>query len=199
MNLSEISMDKAAARQAFLDYRRAFAAEHDAIDGELMRGYKALAAGRQLIRLSETIRTGGVDDRGRPRLAIGRADEEAVTFFRDRAGAVQFAPTVGTDWANRPVRARDRRIRLGSGTLPDGEWIQEGTWEAIAPIIPPRLRPPHAIENYHLLWEPVWTVPTRRRSPVDPALLRHLGGDLWAVLATWDLTPLEQAVLEMRS
>lgn len=32
----------------------------------------------------------------------------------------------------------------------------------------------------------------------DPALLKHVGGDLWAVLATWDLTPLEAAVLGQR-
>jgi hypothetical protein len=34
--------------------------------------------------------------------------------------------------------------------------------------------------------------------PGDPALLRKLGGDLYIVLGTWDLTPLEQAVLSGR-
>lgn len=29
----------------------------------------------------------------------------------------------------------------------------------------------------------------------DPALLKHIGGDLYAVLATWDLTELERSVL----
>jgi hypothetical protein len=33
----------------------------------------------------------------------------------------------------------------------------------------------------------------------DPALLRHIRGDLWAVLAVWDLTELERAVLGQRS
>jgi hypothetical protein len=36
-------------------------------------------------------------------------------------------------------------------------------------------------------WEPV--------PPTDPALLKHIAGDLYAVLAVWDLTELERAVI----
>lgn len=35
-----------------------------------------------------------------------------------------------------------------------------------------------------------------KEAPVDPALLKHIGGDLYAVVATWDLTDLERAVLD---
>lgn len=69
---------------------------------------------------------------------------------------------------------------------------------AIVPTIPPRLRPPHNLSGYHILWEAEWgqedVLP-----PGDPALLRHLGGDLYAVLAVWDLTPLERSVLAGRA
>ena len=65
---------------------------------------------------------------------------------------------------------------------------------AIVPSIPPLHRPHDSLENYWLLWEAEWT-----RPPVDPALLKHLGLNLYAVLAVWDLTPLEQAVLRGRS
>jgi hypothetical protein len=34
--------------------------------------------------------------------------------------------------------------------------------------------------------------------PEDPALLKHIGGDLYAVLAVWNLTELERAVLSGR-
>ena len=44
-----------------------------------------------------------------------------------------------------------------------------------------------------ILWEAEWeTVPR------DPLLLRHLAGGLYAVMASWDLTPLERAVLKGR-
>lgn len=191
MDLQTLGVDRAAAREAFLDYRRAFREEHQEIDGELMRGYKAIAGGRQLISLSATIRAGGADAEGRPKLAIARADEPRVTFTRTQNGAVTFRPS------RLVARASDRVLRLGDGTLPRGGWVNEDTWVAIMPLIPPKFRPPHNLENYHLLWEPVWTRGTRR-APGDPALLRRIGGDLFAVLAVWDLSPLERAVLELR-
>ena len=47
------------------------------------------------------------------------------------------------------------------------------------------------LDRYFILWEADW----QRRAPVDPALLRPVGGDLYVVVATWDLTDLERAVL----
>jgi hypothetical protein len=50
-----------------------------------------------------------------------------------------------------------------------------------------------------VLWEvEEWTWRTTPRPPGDPALLRHVGGDIYAVEAIWDLTPLEQLVLSGR-
>jgi hypothetical protein len=48
-----------------------------------------------------------------------------------------------------------------------------------------------------VLWEADWKV--HPVPPGDPALLKHIGGDLYAVVAVWDLTPLEQAVLAARA
>jgi hypothetical protein len=195
MDLQPMTMDVNEARRAFLEYRQAFREYANEIDGELMRGYKELAAGKQLIRLAETITAGGVDELGRPRLAFARADERAIAFWRDMRGALQYEPTART-------RVASRRRTFPQGTLP--AWPMDKTvgdswanWRADVPIIPPRFRPPYNLSNYHVLWEAVWRRQTRRAA-VDPALLKHIGGDLYAVLATWDLTPLERAVLEMR-
>ena len=196
MELQTITSDRNAAREAFLDYRRAFAADHAAIDGELMRGYKALAAGKQLIRLSETIKAGGFDDQGRPKLAVARADEEQISFSRWGSGALTFTPNI--QWRD-SARSGDRVLSLGEIAPAGTTRITQGTWVAMTPIIPPKFRPPQRIENFHLLWEAEWIQPQRRqRAPLDPALLRRVGGDLFAVLAIWDLSPLERAVLELR-
>jgi hypothetical protein len=200
MDLQPMTMQKEAAEAAFRDYRAAFMAERNRIDGELMRGYKALKDGKQLIRLSETITAGGVDEMGRPRLTIARADEAFSRFERGRRdGQVTF--TTGPRWGNRFVSAADRRFVLPPGTLPtvgEGDPFDDGSrWMADMPIIPPRLRPRHDLKGYHVLWEPVWRL-NRTRAPGDPALLKRIGGDLFAVLAMWDLTDLERAVLEMR-
>lgn len=193
MDLQPMTMERDAARRAFLEYRDAFRAQHAALDGELMHGYKTLAEGSALIRLSEAIRKGGADETGKPRLAFARADEPTITFWRDNRGALQFEPPSGR------VRMASRRRMFPVGTLPawtgaSGSWWN---WVADVPPVPPRFRPAHGLTNYHLLWEAVWRQ-GRTRAALDPALLKHIGGDLYAVLATWDLTPLEQAILESR-
>jgi len=49
------------------------------------------------------------------------------------------------------------------------------------------------LDRFHILWEADWHLDP----PQDPALLRRLMGDLWVVLAVWDLTSLERAVLAL--
>jgi hypothetical protein len=62
------------------------------------------------------------------------------------------------------------------------------------PLVPPNLRPARGLNRYCILFEAEWEpVP-----PTDPMLLRHLHGSLYAVLAVWDLTPLERAVIAGR-
>ena len=190
MNLDPITMDKAAAEEAFAEYRGAFMAERNRIDGELMRGYRALKEGKQLLRMSQTIAFGGVNELGYPKLALSRADEREISVWVHNDGRVGFAPSVGS-------RARDRSFDFPADTLPRRDNYLDRRF-AIVPLVPPRFRPPHSLKGYHLLWEAEWTTRSKVRAPRDPALLKHLGGDLWAVLAVWDLTPLEQAVLEMR-
>ena len=194
MNLQPMTMDRNEARRAFLEYRDAFRQDAQRIDGELMRAYRELSAGKQLIKITDVIREGGVDDAGRPRLALARADERSIEFWRDTRGTLQYEPPVRT-------RAVDRRWTFPIGTLPvwpadkpTPDWFN---WRADVPLIPPRFRPPFNLSNYTILWEAVWRRATRRAA-LDPALLKHIGGDLYAVLATWDLTPIERAVLEMR-
>lgn len=197
MDLQPMTMERDAARRSFLEYRDAFRSQAQAVDGELMRGYKAMAEGSALIRLSEAMTRGGADDEGRPRLAFARADESAVEFSRTRAGSVSFSPV-----SRGHVRASDRVFSFPDGTLPSWPGLPGVTtdwwgWTADMPLVPPRFRPPTSLANFHVLWEAVWRR-TRTRAALDPALLRHIGGDLYVVLATWDLTDLERAVLESR-
>ena len=202
MNLTEVTMSQEAAAKAFREYRGAFMAERNRIDGELMRGYKALADGKTLISLTESIQTGGVDDFGRPHIAIARADERGIEMRRERDGRVRYNPNRDTR-----ITADDRVFRLAAGTLPEltpaqeahksGRWNQSAwnqTWVATTPFIPPLYRPPHALVNYHLLWEAEWRLAPGSQLR-DPILLRRIGGDLFAVIAAWELTELEKLVL----
>jgi hypothetical protein len=67
----------------------------------------------------------------------------------------------------------------------------------IVPTIPPNHRPRRTrLHRFHILWR---SSSGARVAPRDPALLRHLRGDLWTVEAVWDLTDLERAVLSGRA
>jgi hypothetical protein len=60
--------------------------------------------------------------------------------------------------------------------------------------VPWSLRPRGGLERYHVLFE-VERWAKAPLPPGDPALLRHLRGDLYVVLGTWDLTALERAII----
>lgn len=203
------------ARRAYLDYKRAVLsaanpAERHEYEG-LWRGYKAIAAGQQVIDLDKTMAAAGVqEDTLYPRLAICRADARTCRVDMSGNGSASFADA-GMRWRSRV--AKGRRVSLPPGTFPqfNGRW-HEGIWSryrpsgaleranwtssatALVPIVPPRLHPRAALTNYLILWDAVWTP----APPRDPLLLRHLAGALYAIVAQWDLTPLEQAVLRGR-
>lgn len=188
MDLQTIAMPRGEALQAFRDYRAAVRERFNKEDAALMRGYKALAKGRQVLDVHDAFRQAGVDARGRPRLAISRADLPRVFMVRWRSGAVCFSRRA--EWW-REAGTAFYRIKFPDGTLPATENRVEAV--ALVPIIPPRFRPVRALRGYHVLWEAEW-----QDVPRDPLLLKHLSGALYAVLAVWDLTPLERAVLRGR-
>ena len=196
MELTTIDMPRGDARRAFLEYREAVRERHSDEDAEIMRGYRELAQGRQLIRLSETIAAGGLDDQERPRLAVGPPDYERVWLecaaSRDGSSLITYTP--------RPDPAPHAGIRSGVVKVnarfdhPAAPTRWNTRWQALVPIVPPRFRPARYTRKHFILWEAEWFT-ARAQAPVDPALIRHIGGDLWAVLAVWDLTEVEQSVL----
>ena len=208
MELQTIAMPVEEAKQAFHEYRRAVRSAKTAVvnseDAQIARCYKALSEGRLVVNLDDAMRQAGEDENGLPRLAISRAERTRLAMDRDwRTGQVLMYPADLAYWVNsHPYRDQVFRfedifsVREGVITRPGWEHMIAGQFEAIVPNIPPALRPPHDLKNYHLLWEPKWEVRRNRAgAPGDPALLKHLGGPLYAVLATWDLSPVEQAVL----
>lgn len=210
MNLPTIVMDRSEARKSFLEYRtavrksldreaetyderrREVLARRREIDEAMMAGYRLLSVGRQVVDLERAIREGGEDAGYRPRLAVARADQETVEMRRWRDGSVTFdgGTTRRLGPTPEPWSRSQRTFRFAAGTLPTQitQWVQAS---AIVPTIPPHLRP-DGLETYHVLWEAEWRPQV---APRDPALLRALGGGLYAVLAVWDLTELERAVL----
>lgn len=196
MELGVLEVPKPQAERAFLAYKQAVRERHNTEDEQIMRGYEAILKGRQIISLRKTMATAGLDAKGYPKLAILRADARECWVEMNREGGVTFQ----LDRWNRDRGGivSTTAVRVPRGTFPAKEWPEKmpPLACAIVPIVPPEYRPAKgSLSNYHILWEAEW----RRVAPKDPALLKYVGGDLWAVMAVWDLTEVERAVLMGRA
>jgi hypothetical protein len=198
MNLDSLVIDRDDAKARLDEYRAQVAEERTAEDDAIAAGYRAAARGLPVIHLPDVIHAGGYFPNGFPRIAVARADatECYVRAWLQTGG--DHASFLFTDREWDRGRARVGRHRVAVRTSGPTEWSGD-RWRGrtIVPVIPPQHRPKRSrLWRFHVLWEVERWDPT---PPVDPALLRHIRGDLWAVMATWDLTPLERAVLAARS
>lgn len=195
MDLATIEVDRTEARRRFLEYRKSVRARHNAEDEQIMRGYRALSQGKQIIDIVATMRNGGVmevNEQTRtssqvvrlPKLAVMRADQPWCWLETWNSGSFAFVYDQFY-----PSNARRNIVRFPINTLPVTRTWQ--SYRAMVPPVPPGLRPADNIGNYHILFEAEW----KAEPPGDPALLKHIGGDLYAVLAVWNLTELECSVL----
>lgn len=224
MNLSTVEIPRAGARERAAEYRRAAKRAGDGDDQrellDVARAYE-LAAKEDvaLIALSPTLAAGGTVQRTRvyghgaqerredyllPALAVAPATSRFThTLGIERDGRVRFCDQLDPHW-----NYERGRISIDPGTfeLPDGfepgrridTWVR-AAWTAMVPLVPPEHRPPRGLGSTIVLWEVEnWAWYEAPRPPGDPALLRHLAGDLYAVLAVWQLTELEQLVLSGR-
>jgi hypothetical protein len=150
-------------------------------DQLIAKAYRAICRGHRVIDLYESMALAGCDDRGRPMLAIVRADATRCECYLGQR-AVQYDSNKGR-WPT--------RISVPSAFFP-GLRPSEDRLESVVPIIPPPYRR-YSLRKYRILWEAAWESVTK-----DPLLLEPLGGALYRVVAAWDLTPIEQAVLRGR-
>lgn len=181
MDVPTIDMAKSEAAKQLAIYRHSLHVRHNAEYAAIIKGYSAIVRGRKVIELSKVIAVGGADERGRPRLAVMRADQKRCELRVWEDGSVGFYAKKG--------RSASLVLRFPSGTVSPAPRSFVFA-EAIVPLIPPQHMPAGKLDRYHILWEADW-----HDAPVDPMLIQHIVGDLWSILAVWDLTPLERAVI----
>jgi hypothetical protein len=197
METQMVTVDRAKAQELYQEYKKH---QHWSrpIDRECMRAYELIAKGRMVIQALESVKRAGLKsagvDAGFPILGLCRADAIACTASFSGDGSLKMC----ADGARHNYRdgnfvtASTCSWEAGSFPRPG-----QGRWraKALVPAAPLNLRPKRGLQNYHVLWEAEWTnVP-----PYDPMLVRRIGkGDLWLVVAHWDLTAVERAALSTR-
>lgn len=193
MNVTEIKVDRWKARDAVRAYRDSVIARHGAEYEAIRKTYVAIARGKRVIDLLATMKAAGVDAQQRPKLAIARADTRFVRFDRRWEGNFFLS---SRERGNFPRPHRSRTAGRLSTWLPlDAPRATDRTLTAIVPIIPPEFLPePKDLAKYHILWEADWEA-----APVDPFLLKRIHGYLYVIVAQWDLTEVERAVIGART
>lgn len=193
MDVATIEENRWEARQKYAEYLKAVKERHSSEYEALKNAYREISKGNQVIDLVESFRKSGLDSLGRPLLAVARADAQRCWFRWD-----SWKPTFQdrSFWGRKPPKSA--RFELPQKTFSHSNHTPPAkphsqTLQAIVPTIPPSLLPSGKLDRYVILWEADWEV-----VPVDPMLLAPLGKNLYRVLATWDLTPLERAVLSDR-
>ena len=192
MNVPTIAMDPDQAKAKLKAYRRELHHQADATYQAAADGYRFLSAGFPLIDIEAAIRAGGFDGEGLPCLAIARADSKVVCvhtwsgetrFYRER---------------NRGRRPTNEVVSLPIAA-PQNHWRKYTRVPMVPADVIQQLRNQNRsakLSNYHVLWEVErWYDRNPVEPPVDPYLLKHCGGGLFAVLAEWDLTELERSVM----
>jgi hypothetical protein len=211
MNVAEMKVPWSLASSRYREYRDLEKVQELSAEDETLKiAHKAVKEGKIVIDLTATLKAAGTHADHRPKLAICRAHFRRCRFrcFEDGAGLFGPGRPEGDEcnWA-RPTW--HSFVRLPRGTWPrtvdawsseakqPGARIRPSDGKTLVPSIPPSLRPKHGLYNYHVLWDvESWD----EDPPVDPMLLHRVGkaGFLFVVLATWDLTELERAVLRGR-
>lgn len=186
MQVETITLDRVKARELYRKYKE-HAHWSEPMDDEVRRAYQLIAQGRLVIRAAESIRAAGLNDQKLPKLAIARADAKSIYWRPDR----NKGDFTTFRWGKRANEHHSHRITVQWPGMAD----QMPRGEAHLPLIPVHLRPKRGLANYHVLWEAEWTP----LPPGDPYLLRRIGrADLWLVVAAWELTEIEKAVLSTR-
>lgn len=214
MNVQTHTMDPRIARIHYADYRKRVRAHRELrqqkIDGEINRmrrektrmekedealliAYRALTRGQQVLFLPEVMRAAGVDEKQMlPNLAIAKADTEWCFFS---AYSYNEHVSFGDRWGSRKESIRLDRTIFRPG-VHNTEWRKANAKpsypvRAMVPKVPPTIAPVD-LSKYYILFEPKWEV-----SPphLDPILLSRAHEHVFVVVATWDMTPIEAAVL----
>lgn len=184
MDVETISMPKGAAAAALREYHEHLKGRLTMADQIAKKAYRELAKGRRLVNIEDAFRVTGVDEKGRPRLAIARADWSRVVckaewhqgderlYFNQVA---RVEKKLGAIWIRTPAGYRRTMLRAG------------------VPIIPPRFRPDDELRNYYILFEAAW----EEIPPVDPFLLKQIHWPFFVILGAWDLTPVERMVFTL--
>lgn len=186
-------MEKEKAKAEWKAYCEVVKTHDEPIYEDLKKVFYQLSKGRQIIDIYDSFKQAGKNDNDEPKLAICRANLKEVVFERRDNGGGAFYGNYD------PWGSNYAHVALPEDTFDNWNWpkgyMNRRQYEAIktiVPIIPAKYIPNGQLHRYFILWEVEEWKPT---PPKDPLLLRRLTKNLFAIMAAWDLTEIERAVI----
>jgi len=202
--VKQIEMDKNAAKAAWHEYCAALKGKK----GGFLKDYYALKSayfilkdGRKIVDVFEAMKRAGLTVQGYPRLVIAPLKFRRVLFkAQDLSwGGQNGGGTFSEDKWNAPIKFNSAVVLprktwdfARSKENPKQQLQVEAGVSAQVPMVPAKYLPPNS-DGYFVLWEvDKWS--KWEDKPKDPFLLKRISENLFAVMAYWDLTPLERAI-----
>lgn len=219
MQVPELELSKEQAKEELRALKKAIKKEYldkrNAMVRDMLKVYGHFKHGGKIIDIYEAFKKAGLKKKSAlPRIAIVVATAKMCYLYKRPRGAGIFSDHRKTrSWDIRAVKTRGD-IEFPSNTF---KWrFVEGRTEGssmyayaephnvktVAPIIPAKiLASPQVrakLSNYHIIFEVETWEKARLRPPRDPILVKMLTPNLAGILGTWDLTPLERAIIRGR-
>ena len=210
MEVDQLEVTKEKAEKELKDLKALFKLHGelrtDPIYRNLQRAYGHMKHGGKIIDVHDAITKAGLNDKGHPNIAICRADAKICYLTKKGGGGSVYSGMRPPRWGHNVARKVHGEIglpgksftwldKLGKPARYSSD-IKGQHLSTLVPMIPPAImidKIRYALKNYYLLWEvESWDL----MPPIDPMLLKRLNGTLFCVLATWDLTELERAIIK---
>lgn len=190
MNVATMVMHPAEAREKLEEYRAGLRRVQHTEWEQAAIAYAAMAKGYPVLVLSAVIANAPRDAKGRPKLAIARADQKQIRY--DARWDVENFDSRFNQWRGRKPRDCSIGVPRSEKSAPNGT-----VGFALVPMVPPDAKRHHALDTHCILWEvEQWADKViGTQADRDPYLLRRLSPDLFAVIEEWELTDVERAIM----
>jgi hypothetical protein len=207
LKVEQLAIPKNKASEEYEAYKQELKRSKTQFNEDMKSLYAHMKHGGKVLDLWESMKLAGLNSDGDPKLAIIGASFSKVRFSKEydwqnnmmvsNGGA--FQPATSLTWSQR----MKYQVVVPKEFFPDWSKDAKGSIlrreiETITPIVPARIMNAlrsHKLENYHILWEVEKWQPV---PPKDPMLLKRITPNMFLILATWDLSPLERAVIRGR-
>ena len=183
MKIETITLAKDQAKKEWAIYKETLRTHKDEYLKDTLKALSFLKRGIGVLDVKKLFDKVPLNKAGLPATAIAPAYRERITlnyYHNGQAEISQFSFKLS------PFKEVDTQ----------GYRVYSKRYQTYVPTIPPHLLPKGNLYRgkYYILWE----VEDWEEVPRDPILLKRLTKNLFAVLAQWDLTPLEQAIIRGR-